>query len=141
MTRAERWGLHAAALAVSLTGLGYGLAKYFGARVGEFGLEPHPWLGGLQHGHVLAGPILVFSFGMMVKGHVLPGVERRAQNRRSGWAVVVLLGALILSGYLAQVQTQPAMREGLAWVHGPLGLGFLVAYGGHLLGSGRLRRR
>lgn len=142
MTRAERWALHGAALAVSFTGIAYGAAKYFGQRSGEFGPEPHPWLGLLQHGHVLAGPFLVFVFGMMVKGHVLPGLGRRASGRRSGLLVASLLGALILSGYLVQIQAEARLRAGFAWVHGPLGLLFLLAYAGHRLRSrGRDRNR
>lgn len=137
MTRAERWALHGAALAVSVTGLAYGLTKYFGQRSGDFGPEPHPWLGWIQHSHVLAGPLLVFAFGMMVKGHVLPGLERRARGRRSGLLVALLLGVLIFSGYLLQVQVDPGHRAGLAWVHGPLGLAFLLAYSAHIFRSRR----
>lgn len=131
MTRLERWALHLAALGVALSGLGYGWAKYFGQRAGEFGPEPHPWLGGLQHAHVLAGPLMVFAFGWVVKGHVLPRLARNSAGRRSGSLAGLLLGFLVLSGYLVQIQATASARAAVAWVHGPLGLAFLLAYLGH----------
>ena len=64
MSVLERWSLHLAALATAGTGLLDGLLRWFGQRAGEFGPEPHPWLGMAQHLHVLLAPLLLFALGM-----------------------------------------------------------------------------
>lgn len=132
MSRLERFSLHAAALAVALTGLLYGWLKYFHQRAGDFGPEPYPLQGLAQHAHVLAGPFLVFGFGMMVRGHVVPALRSgTARGRATGIGLAALLAPLVVSGYGVQVCVDPAWRTALAWVHGPAALAFLAAYAGH----------
>lgn len=133
MTRGERWALHLATAGVALSGLAFGALKYFGERAGEFGPEPHPWMAWAQHAHVLAGPLLVFAFGILFKAHVLPALRSRETRRGSGWVLLVVISLLILSGYLLQIQAQATLRQALAWLHAPLGALFLLAYLAHLL--------
>lgn len=133
MTRGERWGLHLATAGVALSGLAFGALKYFGEKAGEFGPEAHPWLPWAQHTHVLAGPMLVFAFGILFKAHVLPALRNRETRRISGLILLAAITLLILSGYLLQIQTHSTLRQALAWLHAPLGLLFLLAYSAHLL--------
>ena len=133
MTMPERWSLHASALAVGGTGLAYGWLKYFHQRAGEFGAEPWPAQGWSQHAHVLTAPVLVFTLGLLVRGHVLPAVRAGGTaGRRSGLLMAAILAPMILSGYAIQVCLEPGARAAMAWVHGPFSLLFLVAYGVHL---------
>jgi hypothetical protein len=132
MSPLERWSLHFAALATAGTGLLDGLLRWFGERAGEFGPEPHPWLGLAQHLHVLVTPLLVFTLGMMVRGHLWPKLGRSAEGRRTGLGAAFLIAPMVISGYGIQVATSPVWRGGLAWVHGVSAGLFLLAYFGHL---------
>lgn len=136
MSPLERAFIHGAALLAALTGGLQGGLKYFGARMGEFGPEPHPWLGVAQHLHVLAGPCLVFALGLLVKGHVLPRLGSKGlRGRGSGLAALALCAPMVLAGYGVQISVAEGTRTLMAWIHG-LGAGaFVLAYGGHLLVS------
>jgi hypothetical protein len=141
MTLLERWSLHLSALAMALSGLAYGWLKYFGQRMGEFGLEAHPLQGLAEHAHVLLGPLLVFSLGLAVRAHVTPMLRKpRKGGARTGLALTLVLGPMVLSGYAVQVAVDPRWRLALAWVHGPLALLFLLGYGLHLFLPGKRRR-
>lgn len=136
MTALERWSLHLAALATGTTGLIYGWLRYYGQRVGEFGVEPHPLQAALQHLHVLAAPLLVFALGMVVRGHVLPMWRNgRPGGRASGVLLALILAPMVLSGYAVQVAVGPNWRLAFAWIHGVTSLLFLAGYGAHQLAA------
>ncbi len=132
MSPLERWSLHLAALVTAGTGLLDGLLRWFGERAGEFGPEPHPWLGTAQHLHVLVTPLLVFTLGMMVRGHLWSKLGRSVEGRRTGLGAAVLIAPMVVSGYGIQVVTSPTWHSGLAWIHGISAGTFLLAYFGHL---------
>jgi len=130
----EKWSLHLAVAATALTGLGYGWARYFGQKAGEFGPEAHPLQSLLQHAHVLTGPVLLFLLGMALKGHALPAFANgQARNRALGPGLILILAPMILSGYALQCSVSPGWRAAFAWIHGLLTLVFLAAYVIHLL--------
>ncbi|MBL0210061.1 MAG: hypothetical protein IPQ13_03970 [Holophagaceae bacterium] len=136
MTSLERWSLNLAALLTGATGLLYGWLRYYGQRAGEFGLEAHPLQATLQHLHVLAGPLLVFTLGMLVRGHVLPMWRSgRPGGRATGVALALILAPMLLSGYAVQVAVEPNSRLAFAWIHGVLNLLFLAGYGIHQLAA------
>ena len=129
MTALERWSLHLSALLTGTTGLVYGWLRYFGQRPGEFGVEPSPLQALLQHLHVLAAPLLVFSLGMLVRGHVLPMWRGgRPGGRRSGITLALILAPMVLSGYALQVAVDPRWRLAFAWIHGVFSLLFMAGY-------------
>ena len=132
MSPLEKWSLHLAALLTGATGLADGLLRWFGTRNGEFGPEPHPWLGNAQHLHILVAPALLFCLGMMVRGHLQPRLRQGEPGRTSGLRLASLIAPMVVSGYLVQVATSPALRTCYAWVHGLSSAGFLLAYGAHL---------
>ncbi len=141
MTRLEKWSLHLAALLTAATGLSYGWLRYFGQVQGDFGPEPHRLQSLMQHLHVLAAPLLLFALGMIVRGHLWPKLRGgRPEGRRTGLFLGLVLAPMVLSAYGLQVATEPAWRNGLAWVHGVTSLLFLLAYLAHLLLTWRLRR-
>lgn len=132
MTTLERWSLHLSALLTGITGLLYGGLRYYGQHPGEFGVEAHPLQATLQHLHVLAAPLLVFTLGMLVRGHVVPMWRNgRPGGRASGVFLALILAPMALSGYAVQVAVEPQWRLALAWVHGITSLLFLLAYGVH----------
>lgn len=133
MNRLERWCLHLAALATAGTGLMDGLLRWFGERAGEFGPEAHPWLGTAQHLHVFLAPLLVFTLGMMVRGHLWNRLQSGgAEGRRTGLGAAFFIAPMVMSGVGIQVVTSPAWRIGFGWVHGISAGIFLLAYFGHL---------
>lgn len=133
MSPLERWSLHLAALLTGGTGLLDGWLRWFGEQVGEFGPEPHPWLGLAQHLHVLTAPLLLFALGMVVRGHLWARLRKGPEGRRTGLGAALLIAPMVLSGYGIQVVTSPLWRSGLAWAHGLSAGLFLLAYLGHLL--------
>ncbi len=132
MTPLERWSLHLAALVTAGTGLLDGLLRWYGERPGPFGPEAHPWLGTAQHLHVLVGPLLVFTLGMLVRGHLWARLQGGAEGRRTGLGAALFIAPMVLSGGAIQVVTSPAVRTGFAWTHGLASGVFLLAYLGHL---------
>lgn len=134
MTRGEKVFFWSTLGVAGGTGLAYGLARWFGERMGEFGPEPHPWQGTLQHLHVLGVPLLVFALGWMVKGHGMPGL-RKKRHRTSGLGLISLAVPMVLSGYGIQVATSPEVQLACRWVHGiSVGL-FLVASAFHAIAT------
>jgi hypothetical protein len=106
-------------------------------RAGEFGPEPHPWLGAAQHLHVLVAPCLVFTLGLIVRGHLWPKLDRTLEGRNTGLGATFLIAPMVASGYGIQVVTSPAWRVVFAWAHGLSAGFFLAAYLGHLIGRAR----
>lgn len=125
----ERWSLHLGALLTGLSGLLYGWLRYYGRVQGEFGIEPHPLQGLVQHLHVLAAPLLLFALGMTVRGHLATKLRAGSQEgRRTGLGLGFLILPMVAAGYLVQVATAPGWRLAWAWVHGVASLLFLIAY-------------
>ncbi len=132
MSPLERWCLHLSALATILTGMLHGWLKYAHQRIGEFGPEPYWAQGWLLRAHVLVAPLLVFTLGVLVRGHLLPALQaRRLAGRRTGLLLAAALAPMILSGYGVQVCVDPGWRSALAWIHGPFSILFLLAYLAH----------
>lgn len=114
----ERWAFRLALAAALITGLLYGWARFFGERLGEFGPEPHPWQGTLQHLHVVVVPALVFCCGMLVRAHALPALGEGSPRRRvSGLALLGVMAPMILSGYLQQTSVDPLWHSLWRWTH------------------------
>lgn len=132
MRALERWALHLGALLTGLSGLGYGWLRYYGQVQGEFGPEPHPWQGLLQHLHVLAAPLLLFALGMTVRGHLSTKLRAGTrEGRRTGLGLGLLIVPMVGAGYAVQVVTTPSWRTAFAWVHGIASCLFLLSYLGH----------
>jgi len=125
----ERWSLHLGALLTGLSGLAYGWLRYYGRVQGEFGIEPHPLQGLVQHLHVVAAPLLLFALGLAVRGHLATKLRAGTrEGRRTGLGLGLLILPMVAAGYLVQVAMAPAWRLAFAWVHGVASLLFLAAY-------------
>jgi membrane associated rhomboid family serine protease len=133
----KRWEvvlLHASTLVVGLSGVVYGVMKYFLTGADPDSPLGHPWQPGVLKAHVLAAPVIVFVLGLVVRGHALPKLRAgEPTGRRTGLALLAFLAPLVLSGYAVQVLTGDLARKGTGWGHAAAGLVFLAAYGAHLL--------
>jgi hypothetical protein len=128
----ERWLLHLGVASAVLSGAAYGYLRYFKKVQGEFGIEPHPWQGLLQHAHVLTAPLLVLAVGVALRGHGLGMLKQGLRpGRWTGLCLLFLSAPMILSGYAIQVVTESSTHRALAWVHGASWGAFLLSYATH----------
>jgi hypothetical protein len=127
--RWEAWWNHAGLVAVSLTGLLYGIVKYFVPSSDPDSRIGHPWQPVLLKAHILAAPVAVFAVGLIFRRHALARMRSGETNgRRSGVVMFWLLLPLTATGYLVQVFVEPAPVRAAGWSHAGLGLCFLLGY-------------
>ena len=132
MRRWEAWWNHAALAAVSLTGLIYGVLKYFVPASDPDSRVGHPWLPAVMKAHILVAPFAVFGVGLLLRRHVLARIRSGELNgRRTGTAMMWLFLPLVLTGYLVQVLVEGAAVRAAGWSHAALGAVFLLGYAVH----------
>src|SRR5262249_21586930 len=115
----ERLLLNLATALVAATGVVYFCMKYLMTGGDEVSVIHHPWQPRARSLDVLAGPILVFALGLIVRDHIVDRLRDRGlrRGRLSGIVLVALVVPMVGSGYLVQVVTGPAARSVLAWLH------------------------
>jgi hypothetical protein len=132
MKRWEAWWNHLALVAVSLTGLVYGVFKYLVPNPDPDSRIAHPWQPGLMKAHLLVAPFAVFGVGLILRHHAL---RKRRQGetsgRRTGTLLLWLFFPLTLSGYLIQALVEPGAVRATGWIHAGLGAVALLAYAFH----------
>ena len=134
MKRWEAWWNHASLIAVSVTGIAYGIVRYFLANVNP---DPdsalgHPWQPFLLKAHILVAPFAVFGVGLLLRRHAL--ARRRSgevNGRRTGTSMLWLFLPLVLTGYLIQVIVDRDAARSVGWGHAALGLAFVLGYALH----------
>lgn len=126
--RLERWhrySIYGVCIWLLATGVLWLAAHYLLRAPVEFGesFSPlEPWSMKL-HG---AGAMLAFFFvGSLLNNHIRRAL-RAGRNRTSGWAMIVALGALTLSGYGLYYIAAEESRPTWSIVHWVIGLGFAV---------------
>lgn len=132
MTRNERWAFNALVALVSITGVVYFVMKYMMSSQDPFAVINHPWEPAMLSAHIVLSPLLVLSFGVILRSHILKrfyGDERA--NRRTGWTSLVGFGVMGLSGYLLQVVANPVLLRALVFIHVVSSLVFVVGYSVH----------
>ena len=80
MKRWEAWVNHAGSALVGLSGLVYGVLKYFVASPDPDSRLSHPWQPAVLALHVLAAPVAVFGLGLLFRRHALV----KLTSRRAG---------------------------------------------------------
>jgi hypothetical protein len=117
--------------------------KYLVGTDDPFAVVNHPWQGAMLAVHVLASPLMLLSFGMLLSSHVLRKLRlANSPNRRSGFMSLGAFGVMAVSGYLLQTATSPLLLRALVVLHVATAIAFLIAYVGHLVVSvGVLRAR
>ena len=141
MRRWEHWSFNALHAIVAASGLAYLYMKYLLVAGDPFAVINHPWQPAVLSAHVVAAPVFVAFFGMLLRSHTLGKLTSPIPaNRRSGWFALVSFSAMALSGYLLQVASSPEWIAALLWLHTGTGLLFVAGYGLHLVISWHLGR-
>lgn len=141
MKRWERWGLNGATVIVAATGFVYFWMKYLVKSDDPFAVVNHPWQGSTLHLHLLAAPVLVLLFGVVLSSHILKKLgAARMPNRRSGLTSLGLFIVMVGSGYLLQVVNDQQSLRWLIIAHIASGALFSGTYGLHLVLSWQLTR-
>lgn len=144
MTRWERWAFNGLTLAVTISGFAYLWMRYVIQSDDPFAVVNHPWQSTMLGLHVLVSPLLLLTFGVIFRSHILKKLQTSQQvsNRRSGLTALGTFAAMGASGYLLQVATSDAWLTALLVVHVASASLFTLVYVGHLLISfGMLRAR
>ena len=129
MKRWEAWTSHIGWTLVGLSGLIYGVLKYFGANADLDSRVAHPWQPAILAAHVLAAPVAVFGLGLLFRRHALAKLSSgEGERRRTGTAMTMLAIPLVLSGYFVQALTGDAARRWTGWGHAALGLLYVIGY-------------
>jgi hypothetical protein len=133
----KRWAVflsHLACAFVGLSGIAYGVMKYFLPASDPDSRVGHPWQQPMLKVHILAAPFLVFALGLVFSGHALARLRGGMDpGRASGAGLLGLAAPMVLTGALIQVLTGDAARQRTGWIHAALGAVYLLAYAAHLL--------
>jgi len=142
VTRFERWAVWSTSIATFVTGVVYLWMKYLLVSDDPLAVVNHPWQPLVLKLHILVAPLLTFSIGLVALRHVWrPLREGVREGRRSGLLTVVLLGPMILTGYLIQSITHAGLLRAMAISHIGLGLLYGVALLAHQFAAGGRRGR
>lgn len=130
MSAFERWAVWTTSVATFITGAIYLWLKYLLVNDDPLAVVNHPWQPALLKAHILVSPLLVFSIGLVAVRHVWRHLQSgMREGRRSGVLTVLVLGPMVLSGYLIQALTEEGWLTAMAISH--IGLGLI--YGAGLL--------
>lgn len=131
----KRWEIclgHLSVAAVGVTGVVYGVMKYF--LVGGNPDSPlgSPWQPAVLKAHILAAPVAVFALALIFRAHAIVRLRNgEPTGRGSGIGLVATAAPLVFSGYLVQVFVGGDARRWCGWIHAGIGVAFVAAYFGH----------
>jgi len=134
MSRAEKLLLHLSTWGVTVTGLVYLVMKYVLVNDDPFSVLGHPWQPHVLALHLLIGPFVIFSLGLIAREHVLERFRAVSvrRGRGSGIWTILLATPMVFSGYLLQVSTSRGARLALAVVHVASGALYALVFLAHL---------
>lgn len=137
MTTFERWAVWSTSVATLVTGSIYLVMKYLMTSGDPLAVINHPWQPYILKLHILVAPLLVFSVGVVTLRHVWRHVKAKTQaGRRSGLITAVVLGPMIMTGYLIQAITHQGWLQAMASAHIGTGLVFGAALLAHQFAAG-----
>lgn len=132
MTPFERWSVWATSVATTATGLIYLWMKYFLRPTESWAVVNHPWQPWVLKAHILVAPLLVFAVGLIATRHVLRHLRADThRGRRTGIATALVLGPMVLTGYLLQTSSTESWLRVLALVHIVTGVLYAVGLALH----------
>jgi hypothetical protein len=142
VTTFERWAVWSTSIATLVTGTIYLWMKYLVASEDPLAVVNHPWQPYILKLHILVAPLLVFSIGVVALRHVWRHLRGRTPSgRRTGLLTVVILGPMIMSGYLIQAITDQGWLEVMAISHIATGLIFGLGLLAHQFAAGGKQAR
>lgn len=101
-----------------LTGLLYGVFKYFMKVQGLYGLQSHPFQAHFHHLHIILSPLLIFCIGVIWQDHIWFRIVCGYQKlRRSGLIMTALFILMTFSGYLLQSSVESWTTNLWKWSH------------------------
>lgn len=128
MNRIEAWILHLSTIALTVTGLVYAAMHYLMKPADPFSVVNHPWEPHLAAIHIMAAPLLVFGFGIVVRSHILTKLGNDGRTgKKSGLVLIPLFAVMVVSGYLLQIITS-SWRSILVVVHLACGVLWFGSY-------------
>lgn len=142
MSRFERWAVWTTSIATFATGVVYLWMKYLVVSSDPFAVVNHPWQPLVLKLHILVAPLLTFAVGLVALRHVWRHLTTRVgMGRRTGVLTTVVLGPMILTGYLIQAITHTGWLAAMAIAHIVLGLLFGLGLLAHQFAVGGARTR
>jgi cobalamin biosynthesis protein CobD/CbiB len=137
VTAFERWAVWSTSVATLLTGTIYLWMKYLMASEDPLAVVNHPWQPYILKLHILVAPLLVFSIGVVALRHVWRHLKgKTGAGRRSGYITLVVVGPMIMSGYLIQAITHRGWLQAMAIAHIATGLIFGLGLLAHQFAAG-----
>ncbi len=142
MNRFERWAVWSTSVATVLTGVVYLWMKYLMVSHDPFAVVNHPLQPLVLKLHILVAPLLTFSLGVVALRHIWHHLKAGVrEGRRSGLWTAVVLGPMILTGYLIQAITHEGWLKAMAYSHIGFGLAYGVALLAHQFSAGGKQAR
>lgn len=142
MTAFERWAVWSTSVATLVTGTVYLWMKYLMTSEDPLAVVNHPWQPYILKLHILVAPLLVFAIGVVALRHVWRHLKGKTRaGRRSGLLTVVVLGPMIMTGYLIQAITHQGWIEAMAISHIGTGLLFGLGLLAHQFAAGGKKAR
>ena len=142
MTRFERWAVWSTSVVTFVTGVIYLWLKYLVVSDDPLAVVNHPWQPAVLKAHILVAPLLVFSIGLVTLRHVWRHLcSKTREGRWSGLLTAIVLGPMIVSGYLIQTMTEEGWLRTMAIVHIGAGLVYGVALLAHQFAAGASKAR
>jgi cobalamin biosynthesis protein CobD/CbiB len=142
MTAFERWAVWSTSVATLVTGIIYLWMKYLMASEDPLAVVNHPWQPYVLKLHILVAPLLVFSIGVVALRHVWRHLRgQTGAGRRSGLITVVVVGPMIMTGYLIQAITHEGWLQAMAISHIATGLVFGLGLLAHQFAAGGKKAR
>ena len=103
---------------VALTGFVYLYMKYALTPAQPWDVTNHPLQGLALKVHIVSAPLLVFAVGMIATRHIWRHFRTNVQKaRRTGLATALVLGPMIVSGYLIQSIAHESWLRVVALTH------------------------
>lgn len=134
MTPFERWSVWVTSLLTTLTGLVYLWMKYFLETTDPWSVVNHPLQPVVLKLHIVTAPLLVFAVGVITTRHVWRHFRSGIRwGRRTGIALGLLIGPMILTGYLIQAVTHQGWLRAIAFSHIGFGAVYAVGLAAHQL--------
>lgn len=143
MSAWQRWASHLISALVAVSGAALFWMKYVLEADDPFALVNHPWQPVALALHIVAAPVMLLVFGVLLEGHALRKLRNGPQpsSRWSGLGTWWAFLAMALSGYLLQVATSESLRWLSLVVHLGSSALFVGAYAVHVLLSVRRTRK
>jgi hypothetical protein len=141
----EKLSCNLLTLVVAASGTAYFVMKDVMESGDPFSLVNHPWQPAMLAIHILASPLLILMFGVILHSHVARKIYNgdgngNGRNRRSGALALMSFGLMIGSGYALQVTTGATPHRIALLTHLASSAIFVASYLAHLVISVRLAR-